>query len=159
MKYSNYKVLKCYKLVFRKVTIIKNIGSILSNIYFIGYLISIGLFFYYKKLLYLQNEIEQLTKKDKNVEKNNSSVNKHDTISLDKKKYVENTDNLINIQKNKSNNIQMKYRKITKKKITLEYKSKNIKQNEILYFSLLPLPDNSIFSCEINIDFIRVIIL
>ena len=40
LKYSNYKVLWCYKLVFRAVTFYKNAGSILTMIYFIGYLIS-----------------------------------------------------------------------------------------------------------------------
>ena len=42
---TNAKVLKCYNLVFRKITIKENVGSILSNIYFIGYLIAFCIFF------------------------------------------------------------------------------------------------------------------
>ena len=61
LKYSNYKVLRCYNLVFRKVTIKKNVGSILSNIYFIGYLIAFGIFCY-KKITYLKIEIEKQQK-------------------------------------------------------------------------------------------------
>ena len=34
LKYSNYKILKCYNLVFTKYTITKNIGSKIVLIYF-----------------------------------------------------------------------------------------------------------------------------
>ena len=44
LKYSNYKVLYCYKLVFRGVTFYKNLGSIFTMLYFIGYCISFGFF-------------------------------------------------------------------------------------------------------------------
>ena len=37
LKYSNYKVLKCYKLVFNNNVISKNIGSIIVIIYFALY--------------------------------------------------------------------------------------------------------------------------
>ena len=132
LKYSNYKVLICYKLVFRKVTIIKNIGSILSNIYFIGFLISFGLFFYNKKLYYLKNKIELLTKKKKNFENDNFNINRNDTISLDIMKYIENNDEPIKKGKNKTNVIKIKNRKKSEKKIMIEYIKKNKKYKEIV---------------------------
>ena len=64
LKYSNYKVLKCSKLVFRGVTFTKNAGNILSFIYFIGYLISFVIFCY-RKLIYLKEEIGKLFDKEK----------------------------------------------------------------------------------------------
>ena len=39
LKYSNYKVLKCYKLIMTMNTFTKNIGSIISLIFFFAYLI------------------------------------------------------------------------------------------------------------------------
>jgi len=143
LKYSNYKVLKCYKLVFRKVTIFENVGSILSNIYFIGYLISFCLFFYYKKLLYLIIEIKKLNKlrkKKKNVARNNYSFNRHETNSLDIMKYIKNNDDLIKEEKNETNIIKIKRRKNNKKsvkKIIIEYKDKNIKPSEIIDLKLI----------------------
>ena len=74
MKYSNYKVLRCYNLVFRKVTIKENVGSILSNIYFIGYLIAFGILCY-TKATYLKNEIDKLLKEG-NSDKNKIEMNK-----------------------------------------------------------------------------------
>ena len=79
LKYSNYKVLYCYNLVFRKVTIKENAGSILSNIYFIGYLIAVGIFCY-KKASYLKTEIDKLLSEDNNEIKN-LEINK-DNISI-----------------------------------------------------------------------------
>ena len=38
LKYSNYKVLKCYKLVFVKRVLTKNLGSIIILILFILYI-------------------------------------------------------------------------------------------------------------------------
>ena len=54
LKYSNYKVLKCYKLVFKDKSSIRNIGSILALIYFSGYAISFFIFLY-TKLAYRKN--------------------------------------------------------------------------------------------------------
>ena len=131
LKYSNYKVLKCYKLVFREVTIIKNVGSILSNIYFIGYLISFCLFLYYKKLSYLQNEIKKLIRENKNIDKNSFGINKLETITIDKIKNDKRNDKLIQVEHkekdNKINNIVKK-----KKRNNIKYKNKNIKSNRII---------------------------
>ena len=67
LKYSNYKVLKCYKLVFRGVTFTKNVGSILTYLYFIGFIIAF-IIFSYRKFLYLKEEIDKLFKQEKNEE-------------------------------------------------------------------------------------------
>ena len=128
MKYSNYKVLKCYKLVFRKVTIKENVGSILSNIYFIGYLIAFG-FFCYKKLYYLQSEILKLFKNEDNHE-----INKNNLIIYNKNK-IFNTENIVNnnkdIQKIKEqNNIYSLKINKTKRKFEnrITDKNKNVRK-------------------------------
>ena len=91
LKYSNYKVLYCYNLVFRKVTIKENVGSILANIYFIGYLIAVGIFCY-KKASYLKNEIGKLLGEEKN-EIENLEMNK-DNISIFKKNNIYDRNNI-----------------------------------------------------------------
>ena len=115
LKYSNYKVLYCYNLVFRKVTIKENLGSILSNIYFIGYLIAIGILFY-TKAAYLKIEIEKLLR-DENIDNNNLDINnknivvfkKNDIIDKEKieKEKVENIEK-ITIQKKEEEDINKK---------------------------------------------------
>ena len=115
LKYSNYKVLYCYNLVFRKVTIKENLGSILSNIYFIGYLIAIGILFY-TKAAYLKIEIEKLLR-DENIDNNNLDINnknivvfkKNDIIDEEKieKEKVENIEK-ITIQKKEEEDINKK---------------------------------------------------
>ena len=124
LKYSNYKVLRCYNLVFRKVTIKENAGSILSNIYFIGYLIAFGIFCY-KKTSYLDNEIEKLLQKD---DINNIYMNKDNIDIFDKNKINKNEkfdfkvkegDNeieVIKINKKQKNNNILTVNKIKKKK-------------------------------------------
>ena len=134
LKYSNYKVLKCYKLVFRKATIKKNIGSILSNIYFIGYLIAFGIFCY-KKISYLQNEIEKLfideEKKNNNdavviynKSKNNSEID-NNKIDIKGKTIEDNNENQNNNKANESK--KRRYKK--KRKTDIENKNKAINGN------------------------------
>ena len=82
-KYSNYKVLRCYNLVFRKVTIKENVGSILSNIYFIGYLIALYIFCY-NKAEYLKKEIDKLLETEENINENITIKLNKDNISIDK---------------------------------------------------------------------------
>ena len=88
--------------------------------------------FYNKKLFNLQNEIEQLTKNKKNFNKNNCGINRQDTISLDIMKYVENSNDLLEKEKNKTNVIKINNKKKIEKKILIEYKDKSIKPNEII---------------------------
>ena len=134
LKYSNYKVLRCYNLVFRKVTIKKNAGSILSNIYFIGYLIAFGILCY-TKAAYLKDEIDKLLK-DENNEKNNMEINDKNNISIYNKNNIYNTDNLNNEEKikekmNENNNKDLKESKMDNNKSeTFEiFKNKKRKSN------------------------------
>ena len=59
LKYSNYKVLKCFKLVLTKTTLYSNIGSILSMAYFLGYIFSIILFCF-NRINYLKIQIQKI---------------------------------------------------------------------------------------------------
>ena len=127
LKYSNYKVLICYKLVFRKVTIRENVGSILSNLYFIGFLIGLGIFCY-RKLIYLKIELEKLFDKQ-----DNDMINNVDIVLYNKNK-IFNTENNVNKIKDEENNKNTIYIKKVelnslkenrrKKSNVLEYKEK-----------------------------------
>ena len=59
MKYSNYKVFKCFKLVFRKIVFYTNFGSVLTIFYFLGYLSSFILFCI-KRIYSLNVQIKKL---------------------------------------------------------------------------------------------------
>ena len=64
LKYSNYKVLKCYKLVIKTIFSSNNFGNILTFIYFMGYLISFAIFSY-RNIFYLKEEIGKLFAEEK----------------------------------------------------------------------------------------------
>ena len=68
------------------MTIKENVGSILSNIYFIGYLIAFGILCY-TKATYLKNEIDKLLKEG-NSDKNTIEMNKENASIF--KKNIEN---------------------------------------------------------------------
>ena len=74
LKYSNYKVLKCNKLVFKKNTFIENIGSILTIIYFLGFLSGLIIFFF-KRFSYLKSEFQKLYENKIKEVKNNDNQN------------------------------------------------------------------------------------
>ena len=78
LKYSNYKVLKCDKLIFNKKSFYENTGSILSIVYFFGYLISF-IFFCYRRLYYLKVEIEKLLENKTNhiINDDNKGINNY----------------------------------------------------------------------------------
>ena len=59
LKYSNYEVLKCYKLVFVKTVLSKNWGSIIIFILFILYLICL-IFYIVKGIAHLKNCTENI---------------------------------------------------------------------------------------------------
>ena len=111
LKYSNYKVLKCYKLVF-KVKSIYLIGSILTLIYFTGYAISFFIFLY-RKLLYIKDAIAHLYNKRKGVDKKNEKAfrNSHKNLIEDKRN-------------NKENEIKKNEKKHHKKDDLIERKNK-----------------------------------
>jgi len=125
LKYSNYKVLRCYNLVFRKITIKKNAGSILSNIYFIGYLIAFGILCY-TKATYLKDEIDKLLNAE-NSDKNSSVLN-NDNISIIKKNNKENKEEMHVENTEKNNDINEEKKEIEVIKIN---KKKNETKNNV----------------------------
>ena len=93
----------CYNLVFSKSTIKENIGSILSNVYFIGYLISFGIFCY-TKASYLIKEINKLLI-DENNDKISIDLNKDNISIFDKNKEKNENNEKINVENTDRNNI------------------------------------------------------
>ena len=67
LKYSNFKILKCYKLLFKNTTFTKNYGSIIIILIFFIYL-SCLITFIINKISPLSNELQKI--KSKEVEKN-----------------------------------------------------------------------------------------
>ena len=114
LKYSNYKVLRCYQLVFREKNLDVNIGMILTFFYFLGYIISF-IIFCYNRLNYLKDEIEKLLNKSSKKEKEEKKdINSHKDLIIFNK---------INFEKNNSKE------KLDDKKERSEAK-KNDKKNE-----------------------------
>ena len=127
LRYSNYKVFKCYKLVFRKRTLFENKGSILSLIYFLGFFFGLIIFFF-RKFIYINEEINKLFIKGKHeeiLEKNiikkspsnfdNRSLNKKSTkkIFVLKKEYDKNVmNNKLLKNNNNKNDIKSKLNNI-----------------------------------------------
>ena len=65
LKYSNYKVLKCYKSVFGKISLFRNKGSTLTIIYFLGFFFGL-IIFCFRKFIYINEEVNKLFIKGKN---------------------------------------------------------------------------------------------
>ena len=63
LKYSNYKILKCYKLISSNKIIKENIGSIILIIFFVVYIISL-IFYIIKGVNPLKNKIKELKAKE-----------------------------------------------------------------------------------------------
>ena len=110
MKFSNYKVLKCYNLVFSKYLMTKNIGGILV---FIFVLIYLGCFiiFIIKRINPLKNKL-QLKVEDKynnNKDINNININNNDIMLSSKidiftnNKINKKSSNVVNPPRRKSN--------------------------------------------------------
>ena len=80
LKYSNFKILKCYKLIFNKVYFKKNLGSITILIFFIIYL--------YSMIIYIIKGINPLTDKIQNItmQKNKNNIKQNEIFIFTKKK-------------------------------------------------------------------------
>ena len=126
-KYSNYKVLKCIGLVFRKNIIYENYGSILTIIYFFGFLS--GFIMYcikglsYLKYEFQKNYINKIGEKIKNDIKN---INNNNIIVFHK----DSTSSVIN----KKSKIEINSNKNKKEKISLNL-NKQISGSKNLYFN------------------------
>ena len=89
-KYTSYKTMKCYNLVFDSETFGKNAGSILVLLFFIAYLAFLGLFIY-KNISPLKTIISQILNNEQN---NNNYLNLFDVQNINvKKKRIQNRKN------------------------------------------------------------------
>ena len=101
LKFSNYKVLYCYNLVFRGETFSKNLGSIFTLLYFIGYCICFG-FFCYQGLKQFKLEVSRLFRR------------KHDIRNIKVNDIIKTN---ININENKNQNKEKKVNIIANSKL------------------------------------------
>ena len=136
LKYSNYKVLKCDKLIFNKKSFYENTGSILSIVYFFGYLISF-IFFCYRRLYYLKVEIEKLLEN-----KTNHIINDNKGININKDEnniIIVNKDNILQ-NKNDINTSKFNKRKSTptKGRKSFGYNEYNFNNKKIFKGNLPP---------------------
>ena len=79
LKYSNYKVLKCYKLVFNISVISKNYGSIIVIVYFGFYLLFLFLFIIKGLYSFKINIMKKILKQTNSV--HNNSLNDYSKIN------------------------------------------------------------------------------
>jgi len=159
LKYSNFGVLKCYKLVFNLKILINNYGSIIIIIYFLPYLICL-LVFIFKGLSPIKIDIGKLLLRihpsEQNCDKplNNSIIihkkdkvtnhmNKNNIRKQKKRKssQIDYKDN--KIESSKSNNT--KFRKCSSQKfIYNNHRHKDIKKtNKIKIINLAVPPKNN----------------
>ena len=73
LKYSNYKVLKCGKIIFNIDSITKNIGSIISIIYFLIYFVFF-IIYIIKGISQIKTDISKIIIKNVKVEENKKVV-------------------------------------------------------------------------------------
>ena len=69
LKYSNFKILKCYNLVFIKRVFTKNLGSIITMFIFLIYFICM-IIFIIKGIEPLKNKLKEIIKFDENIKNN-----------------------------------------------------------------------------------------
>ena len=145
LKFSNYKVLKCYKLAFHINSVTINKGSIIAIIYFSIYLVFL-IFFFIKginqlKIIYVRTIMDNKRKSDgsekenenHNEKENESKIKEHNLNKFqDKDKKSQNTEskekqvntkNQDDIQKSEYDNLQK-----TNNNIRLKKKSKTSKR-------------------------------
>ena len=119
LKYSNYKVLKCFKLTFRIKNFIHNIGCILAIIYFLIYLVFL-IIYYIKGINQVKIALKKYLEKDKNKIDSDKTEKEFEKIGIkinkDNKKYNIIEENIFKINKNINNNIFINDLKIKNKK-------------------------------------------
>jgi len=115
LKYSNYKVLKCYNLIFTKYLITNNIGSIIIIIFIVIYLVCF--------IIFIIKRINPLKVKLKLMVENKfkSNVLNNNEIIFLRKFFCDNN--------NKNNDEESRF-EITKKKNVKKRKKRKIKKNK-----------------------------
>ena len=131
LKYSNYLVLKCYKLISNLKQLKKNIGFIIMSIIFISFLILVFIFIFTgpRKIEYFINSVLRMKE---GLFKNNTKINKINKkeIKLSKSmtfKEEKKTKKLIEEKKSKS------HKKLNFKEIKTLNKKKNKKGIDIFF--------------------------
>ena len=141
LKYANFKILKCYKLIFNKKTFIKNIGSITIMIFF-GIYLACLISYIIKGIEPLNNIIKKATLKKEENDKNNNNViifsrkdkvNKTFKNKINKKNHISippikrsNSKNIIIKNKNSRNKKQNQVKEINLNKTINKRKSKKL---------------------------------
>jgi len=129
LKYSNYKVLFCYKLAFRLINFKINIGCIIVCIFFAIFLIFIFIYSY-RGIKLLKLEVAKFMFVDKN-QKNSDNLK---TEGDKEPNYINTLDKLKpeKQQRKKTHNIDIDYTKMFNKSTNkeLDEKSLNIKQRK-----------------------------
>ena len=133
LKFSNYKILKCYKLVFKLNVFTSNIGSIITEIFLIMDLMFF-VFYIFKSIDILKDyltKIKPITHEEHNEIQNNpivinEQVEKMNDLNITNKEIKENKDTLkikeeINIDNNKKED------ELSKKESINENKNNNLK--------------------------------
>ena len=115
-KYTSYKTMKCYKLVFNSEIFGKNTGGILLLLFFIAYLAFMGLYFYKQNNLKDYLDMFDIQSKNKNkrqlgnlkkVEINNANPpKKNENSNSEKEKEKENDIEVVKY-KNKNDNFEI----------------------------------------------------
>ena len=136
LKYSNYDVFKCYKLVFNKSAFITNLGSILILLYFLIYFICYIIFLIkgekpLKKKLFNLIDITDNLKPNEDINIINPKSNQN-KLSLPPKKKGSNNINIIpnSIYVGKQNS---EVQKIKLKENISKINSNNISDNSLAY--------------------------
>ena len=117
LKYSNYKVIKCYKLVFNIINFKKNEGFIISLIFFILYICSL-IVFIFKGISPLKQNVANNQFKLKEIKKE-----KTNTIDLNSDKILKNEEKIIS-----SNHIKFPPKKKRSNKNILKTENNNNKK-------------------------------
>ena len=158
LKYSNYKVLKCSELVFKKDAFYQNYGSILNFLYILGFFISL-IILSTTGMNYLLTEIQNIMQKEKYkdnkkikkeiINDKNKSKNKNEIkISVYKKNKSKRKTNYI---KNNKENFPPKKRKILRKHEKNKSDSKiNNSRKLISDIKNIKNKNKNIFNNEIN---------
>ena len=143
LKYSNYKVLKCYKLVFNNNVISKNIGSIIVIIYFALYFPFL-LLFIIKGISPLKiEEIIQKLEKESKSQVNNDKRKKSNDIYTKLSKVKKNGDKTKISNKNCKDN---RYNRKNKTHKNVKNSNKSIQRNNKQRKTKNPIKRKNVFS-------------
>jgi len=116
-KFSNIKVIKCFKLVFSKIGQTNNYGSYIFIFFIFIFFILMALFYIYAKKQIVQIigiVINQKNIKSPIKKRSNKKIKKNTNNIIINKKIIINNNNYINLKKNKKKSKTFKYDKSNK---------------------------------------------